>query len=187
MEEDANWRQSGNGKGNLIQAGQQQTVRVRLRGTNYSYSTVGIAGASVIDDDGVAIQMIDDDRWRYCDQNKAVAYLLWGILEEPGLSLFATQNCERIGLVNGKPASARSNTQGLPRSNNNTAAKRRDIHAATEQTMKELPKMMQECLSELFSKKSSTDLLISYNEQLRKERSHNANWCVQTCFLCIII
>jgi hypothetical protein len=177
---DSKWRQSGNGKGNLVQAGQQQTVRVRLRGT--AYSTVGIAGASTIDDDEVVIRMMDDDRWAFCDRNIAVAYL-WGMLEELGLSLFATQNCERIGLVNGQPASAR-NTQ---ESNNNTATRRRDNHAAIEQTMRELPKMMQDCLSGLFSKKNSTDLLVSYNDQLRKERSHNANWCVHTCILCILI
>ena len=47
--------------------------------------------------------------------------------------------------------------------------------------------MMQDCLSGLFSKKNSTDLLVSYNDQLCKERSHNANWCVHICILCNVI
>ena len=101
---DAGWRKSGNGKGNQTEG--RKVVRVRLRGTPYAMEQ--ISGASEEDEeDGVQIEWADDDRWKFCGDNLPLAYL-WGYLEEIHLTTFATQNVERIGLVDGKVGRARA-------------------------------------------------------------------------------
>ncbi len=79
-----------------------------MKGTSYEADCV--LGASEDDDeDGVRIKWADNDCWKFCHENLVLAYL-WGYLEEIHLTTFATQNIERIGLVDGKVGKARDVT-----------------------------------------------------------------------------
>lgn len=172
---DANWRQSGNGKGNKATSGQR--VRVRLTGTQYTADP--IQGASDEDpveeysdeDDTVEIQFVNDDRWDFCNSNLALAYL-FGLLEEFRLGVFAVQNIERIALVGGKPASAR--TPGLPTTTPRGASSttRRGRKDTIDQTINTHMEGLRNMFSEMNTSRSGKNVLIQYEEQLRKASVH---------------
>jgi hypothetical protein len=153
---DANWRASGNGKGNKKEDGRE--TRVRLIGANYSAVDKELAEDAVI-------EYVDDDRWQFCNDNLVLAYL-WGLLDELGLSTFVVQNCAQIGLENGKCASTRAANGLLPGRSN---TRREKTGVALENAINKLPELMKDCMSDLFSGPTQRERMDQLQDHIRRQ------------------
>jgi len=70
-----------------------ETIHLLIDGTDYKDTSV--------ENDEVAIRYCDDDRYKFCDNNLATAYL-WGYIELIGLTTFVNNNIKKIALASDK-------------------------------------------------------------------------------------
>ena len=82
------------------------------------------------------------------------------------MTSFAVQNCERVGLINGKAPSARD-AMNIGRERSGRKSKQ-DVF---EKTMEKLPAMMEKCFIGMFSGKHLEDRLILLEDQLQKQQA----------------
>ena len=149
-----NWRGSGNGA--MGQADQGDTIRLIIRGTEYTQQHDE-------DDDEVTIRYVDDDRFKFCRENLSVAYL-WAVLEMIGLTSFALQSAKAIGLVCDEDvSSARGGSLGK-----STQGQRKQGQAQLfESIMNKFPEMMSSTLA-TYMPNEDQNLLLKYEDQYRK-------------------
>jgi len=141
----AGWKASGNGK--MDQGKEGETICLLTEGTGYKDTS--------FENDEVAIRYCDDDRYKFCDNNLATAYL-WGYIELIGLTTFVNNNIEKFALSSNKqmPSAAAS---GVPKSN----CKMR--HDALESALVEqLPDVLEKAFKSLFEKDVSKKDLIQF-------------------------
>ena len=148
-----NWQASGNGKENKSNSGEK--IRLLLKGTDYEQNEL-----AKMSDNDTAIKYVDDDRYKFCDNNLAVAYL-WGYLELINLTKFAVQNCRDIGLVSGK---ATSSARTVKKKKNRSSTRDSDLQAL----ITDLPDMMQKSFASMMDADRKDKKLIQYEDQLRK-------------------
>jgi hypothetical protein len=82
----SNWSASGNGKDG------------RASNPHRFIDTV----YDVDEEDPGDIEYINDDRWKFCEGNIALAYF-WGVIEKLGLTSFCLQNLQKFGMESGVP------------------------------------------------------------------------------------
>ena len=75
-----------------------ETIHVLINGTDYKDAPPR--------DETIQVKQVDDDRFNFCKGELSVTYP-WGLLEMYGLCDFGMQNCEMIGLSDGRVRSAR--------------------------------------------------------------------------------
>ena len=146
------WRASGNGRDAQGEDGQK--IRLMIRGVEY-------ADRGLDDDDGeMEIKYCDDDRFRFCKDDIALAYM-WGCLDMFGLCDFAMQNFEKWGLGDGKVGSARQVVTARNKTATNMGKE------AIQKVMADLPnalKQMNAHLSDAHAQKES----VAAEDQHRK-------------------
>ncbi len=157
------WRASGNGQEGLAVDGTK--IRLLLNGTDYEHI-----------DNTATVHYVDDDRFKFCDNNLSVAYL-WGYLELIDLTTFVVQNIKRIGLVSGQDvASARSAKTKSLRSSRNKNAESIQI------LLDQLPTVMEKAFASMVDTSSDEKRLIQCEDQLRKAVALYNTWYVHLFF-----
>ena len=147
------WRASGNGKESKGKDG--EVVRLLLNGTDY---IEGQGEASTERD--VVIKYVDDDRYGFCNDDLGTAYF-WGYVEMVGLTDFALQNVEAIGLIGGKVNSARDGLSKLSRD-------RQNHRSSIETAIADLPRTMQRSLATFLDKDTGRKEMSRREDHYRK-------------------
>lgn len=176
---DADWKQSGNGQGNRVEEGTRFVVRFTGAEYDLEAGIDGVSNGNTNDDDDhvVEYEYKDDDRWDFCKGNLVLAYF-WGALEHHQMVPFILQNCERIGLIAGKPASARDAARGMTRKKSRSQRDQAMMHM-----MEQLPDMMERCLSTVLSERVEESTVEKLKEQINqlnnllcKRQAYHAAW-----------
>ncbi len=148
---DSGWRGSGNGKNGKAKRG--ESVRLmRVNGTNYNLLNrdKGLQEEEKKEEDeyenegeetDATILYVDDDRWKFCLDDLAVAYF-WAMVELHELSTFVTQNVEKIGFSSDGDNVSSARTRGSAATK--ARQSQRDKHL--ESMINKLPKMMENAL-----------------------------------------
>jgi len=134
-----NWSASGNGKDG------RASKPYRFVNTNYDD-----------DEDLGDIEFVDDDRWKFCQNNIAVAYF-WGVVEKLRLSSFCLQNLQQFGMESGVPPQS-------ARDSMTTSGKKKD---SLVNILENIPQRMKEIMSE--------DRRYRESESRKDERRHLEN------------
>ena len=165
----AGWKASGNGK--MGQGKEGESIRLLINGTDYMDTR-----KSSIENDDIAIKYCDDDRYKFCDNSLATAYL-WGYVELIGLTTFVNNNIEKIALASDKKMHS-ATASGINKSN------RTKRHDALETALVEkLPGVLEKAFKSMFAKDDNKKDLIQFEDQFRKACVLYNHWYVSNQFL----